>query len=169
VEQTMTQPRKYDAIRIEFINSNVTLKELSERHNVNYEALRKAAARGKWNDDRAVVSHKVTSQVMEAKLQSRVSELSQFNADDLKMAKALRGLAAKFLNESQNPQSKKITLSEITQIARVVSEAQKIGRLALGASTDNHELTGANQGAIQVTDMPIAEYKAALKQALEDY
>lgn len=165
----MTSSRKYADIRAEFIAGKMTLRDLAEKHGVGYDTLRKAAARGEWMDERHKVSQKVTSDAVSASIQTRVSELSQFNADDLKMAKALRGMAAKLLNDSQKQGAKPLTIGEIGQIARVVGDAQKIGRLALGASTDNHELTGAGQGPIQVSDIPLKEYEAALQRALEKY
>lgn len=165
----MTSSRKYNDIRAEFIAGKMTLRDLAEKHGVAYDALRKAAARGEWMDERHKVSQKVTSDAVNASIQTRVSELSQFNADDLRMAKALRGMAAQLINQSQQPNGKKLTIGELGQIARLAADAQKIGRLALGASTDNHELTGAGQGPIQVSDVPLDKYKAALKKALEEY
>ena len=165
----MTSSRKYNDIRAEFIAGKMTLRDLAEKHGVAYDTLRKAAARGEWMDERHKVSQKVTSDAVTASIQTRVSELSQFNADDLRMAKALRGMAAQLINQSQQPNGKELTIGELGQIARLASDAQKIGRLALGASTDNHELTGAGQGPIQVSDVPLDEYKAALKKALEEY
>lgn len=164
----MASSRKYADIRAEFIAGRMTLRDLAEKHGVSYEALRKVASREGWMDERHSVTQKITSEAVAAAIQTRVSELSQFNADDLRMAKALRGMAAKIINESQQG-GKKLTIGELVQIARLVGDAQKIGRLALGASTDNHELTGAGQGPIQVSDVPLDEYKAALKKALEEY
>lgn len=165
----MAANRKYADIRAEFIAGRMTLRDLAEKHGVSYEALRKVASRGEWMDERHNVTQKVTSEAVATAIQTRVSELSQFNADDLRMAKALRGMAAQLINQSQQPGAKKLTIGELGQIARLASDAQKIGRLALGASTDNHELTGAGQGPIQVSDVPLDEYKAALKKALEEY
>lgn len=165
----MVANRKYSDIRTEFIGGRMTIRELAEKHNVSYEALRKVASRGEWMNERHTVTQKVTSAAVATAIHTRVSELSQFNADDLKMAKALRGMAAQLINQSQQPNAKKLSLGELGQIARLASDAQKIGRLALGASTDNHELTGAGSGPIQVSDVPLDEYKAALKKAIEDY
>ena len=165
----MTAGRKYADIRAEFIGGKMTLRDLADKHGVGYDALRKVAARQEWMDERHKVSQKVTSEAVNVAIQTRVSELAQFNADDLRMAKALRGMAAKIINESQQQGGKKLTIGELGQIARLVGDAQKIGRLALGASTDNHELTGAGQGPIQVSDVPLDEYKAAIKKALEEY
>jgi hypothetical protein len=165
----MTSRKKYDDIRAEFISGKMTLRDLADKHGVAYDALRKAAARGEWMDERHRLSQKVTSEVINTNIQTRVAELSQFNADDLRMAKALRGMAAQLINQSQQANAKKLTIGELGQIARLTADAQKIGRLALGASTDNHELTGAGQGPIQVSDVPLDEYKAALKQVLDEY
>lgn len=161
--------RKYSDIRTEFIAGQMTIRELAEKHNVSYEALRKVASRNGWMNERHAVTQNVTSKAVATAIHTRVTELSQFNADDLKMAKALRGMAAQLINQSQQPNAKKLSLGELGQIARLASDAQKIGRLALGASTDNHELTGTERGPIQVSDVPLDEYKAALKKAIEDY
>lgn len=165
----MSSSQKYVDIRAEFIGGNMTIRELSDKHGLKYDALRKVAARQEWMKERHKVSQKVTSNAVNIAINTRVSELSQFNADDLRMAKAIRGMAAKIINESQHQDGKKLSIGELGQIARIVGDAQKIGRLALGASTDNHELTGAGQGPIQVSDVPLDEYKAALEQALKDF
>lgn len=165
----MSTRRKYDEIRIEFINGQMTLRDLADKHGMAYDALRKAAARGEWMDERHRASQKVTAEAVNANIQTRVAELAQFNADDLRMAKALRAMAAKTLNDSQRPNGEALTIAQLGQLARLVADAQKIGRLALGASTDNHELTGAGQGPIQVSDVPLDEYKAALKEVLGEY
>lgn len=160
--------KKYDALRVEFINGAMTLKELADAHGVNYAGLRKAASRGEWMAERNSLSHKVTSEATQAVTEARITELAEFNQDDLKMAKALRGLAAQAINRAQ-AQKQNLTLDDVKKVASIVSEAQKIGRLALGASTDNHELTGPKQGPIQVSNVPIEDYKAALKEVLQDY
>lgn len=160
--------KKYDALRVEFINGAMTLKELADAHGVNYAGLRKAASRGEWMAERNSLSHKVTSEATQAQTEARISELSQFNKDDLAMAKALRGMAAAVINQAQ-AQKRALPLEEIQRIARIAAEAQKIGRLALGASTDNHELSGPKQGPIQVSNVPIEEYREALKEVLQDY
>lgn len=165
----MTFSQKYADIRAEFISGNMTIRDLADKHGFGYDALRKVAARQEWMKERHKVSQKVTSDAVNVSIHTRVSELSQFNTDDLRMAKAIRGMAAKIINESQHQGGKKLSIGELGQIARIVSDAQKIGRLALGASTDNHELTGAGQGPIQVSDVPLDEYKEALKQALKDF
>lgn len=160
--------KKYDALRVEFINGSMTLKELADAHGVNYAGLRKAASRGEWMAERNSLSHKVTSEATQAKTEERISELAKFNKDDLAMAKALRGMAANIIKQAQD-QKRALPLEEIQRIARIAAEAQKIGRLALGASTDNHELTGPKQGPIQISDVPIEEYKAALREVMEEY
>lgn len=159
---------KYDQIRVEFVNSNVTLKELSTKHGVSYPALRAAAARNKWTDERNSISQKVTTEALAEQIKTRVSELGQFNADDLRMAKAIRAMAAKMLREWQTD-TEDVSVTQLRTLAGVVADAQKIGRLALGASTDNHELTGAGGGPIQHSDIPLKEYEAALERALEKY
>lgn len=166
---SMKRGGKYTDIRAEFISGSMNLRELADKHSVDYNALRAAAAREGWVNERANISHKVTLDAVNTAIQTRVSELAQFNADDLKMAKALRGMAAQFIGQSQQQAGKRLTIAELCQVARLVSDTQKIGRLALGASTDNHELTGAGQGPIQVSDVPLDEYKAALQKALMEY
>ena len=169
----MSRP-KYDQLKVEFINGKMSLRELAEAHGVKYDALRQVAARGEWMDERHRASQIVTATAIDSQIKTRVSELSQFNKDDLQMAKAIRASAARILTESSQPSPdgkppKRLTLGELGQLARVVNDAQKIGRLALGASTDNHELTGAAGGPVQLSDVPLAEYEAALKKALDQY
>jgi len=103
----MTFSQKYADIRAEFISGNMTIRDLADKRGFGYDALRKVAARQEWMKERHKVSQKVTSDAVNVSIHTRVSELSQFNTDDLRMAKAIRGMAAKIINESQHQGGKK--------------------------------------------------------------
>ena len=66
--------------------------------------------------------------------ESRTDDLAKFNADDLKMARAIRAKAAQMMQTATTP-------SQLQALAAAVDKAQKVGRLALGASTENNTVT----------------------------
>lgn len=156
-----------EKVKAEFVNGTMTLRAVAEKHNVSYTAVRQWASRGNWSEERKTLSESVTKMAIASQVNTRMRELSKFNADDLKMAKALRATAANLMNKYTLEQ--KISLDDLTRIARVVSDAQKIGRLALGASTENAGIGDEEQGPILITDIPIKEYKEALDKALEEF
>lgn len=160
----------WGAIRLEYINSLITADELAQRHGVKPATLRQRAARGDWNADRHALSKAVTTVTQEAVLISRKTELAKFNEDDLKMAKALRGLVVRAITRASSGKNMSLSPSEIRSLAGTVSEAQRIGRLALGASTENMAHGGAGgEGPVPLTSISVAEYTDALKQAMDAF
>lgn len=164
-----TTQAKYDLILTEYVNSTLSLQELAEKHDVTYGRLRNVAGKQKWSMQRADQSKKVTEAAKAASIFDRVEELRRSNEDDLRMAKALRGLAAQMINNSQQPGARKLSLGELGQAAKVVADAQKIARLALGASTENSELSGPDQGPIKVADVSIEAFLEARAKAIKDF
>lgn len=162
-----TTRSKQDRLKLEFVNGTMTLRALADKHGVSYTSIRQWASRYEWSKARNDISHAITKKAFASQVKTRIEELTQFNSDDLKMAKALRAGAASLMNKYS--QEQKISLEDLSKIARIVADAQKIGRLALGASTDNAGIGDDEQGPILITDVPIKEYKEALEKALEEF
>lgn len=121
-------------LRLDYIHGNMTLRELAEQNNIKSAGVMRRAANEGWDADRKQESAKVSKVANEALSDTRASELSKFNEDDLKVARAIRGKAAAMLNTAQSAQ-------ELSALARSFDIAQKIGRLALGAATENSIVT----------------------------
>ena len=118
------------AIRVEYVNSALQYKDLAERHGLKEGTVRQRANREKWNDERDALSRAVTETATERLTVTRANELAKFNEDDLRVARAIRAKAASLLANAQTPQ-------EVRALASAFGDAQKIGRLALGAETEN--------------------------------
>lgn len=121
-------------LRLDYIHGNMTLRELAEKNNIKAAGVMRRAANEGWDSDRKQESAKVSKVANEALSDTRANELSKFNEDDLKVARAIRGKAAAMLNTALSAQ-------ELSALARSFDIAQKIGRLALGAATENSVVT----------------------------
>jgi DNA-binding MurR/RpiR family transcriptional regulator len=122
------------ALKTEFVNSAMTYRELAERHGLKEPTVRKRAQRESWGDSRHALSQFVTTSATEQITENRVDELTKFNAEDLATAKAIRNKAIAMMEIVESP-------SDLRALAGAVDVAQKVGRLALGASTENSAVT----------------------------
>ena len=101
----------WTALRVEYVHGSATMRELADKHGIKSAGLMRRAAKEGWDAERKQESAKVSKAAGTLLADTRVDELAKFNADDLKMARAIRAKAA------------------------AVDTAQKVGRLALGAET----------------------------------
>jgi len=125
------------AAELEFVNGSTSLADHATAYNVTPDAMRQRAARGKWMSKRQALSREVTARAQAELTAAKVNELAEFNAADVRMSRALRGVAAKMLADSMRPDGKKLTAAEARTIASLAESAQKIGRIALDAATEN--------------------------------
>lgn len=121
-------------LRAEYITSASTLRELADRHGIKAAGVMRRAAKEGWDAERKQESARVSKAAIDATVPDRVAELEKFNADDLKMARAIRAKAAQMMANTSTP-------SDLRALAGAVDTAQKVGRLALGASTENSTVT----------------------------
>ena len=124
-------------LRSEYITTSITLRELADKHGIKAAGVMRRAANEYWEAERKQESARVSRAVINASAEVRVAELDKFNADDLKMARAIRARAAQMMATATvtSPQ-------DLRAIAGAVDAAQKVGRLALGVSTNSNEITG---------------------------
>jgi hypothetical protein len=122
------------AVKTAYIHGTDTMRELAEKHGIKAAGLMKRAAAEGWDAERKQKSAEVSKAAGALLTGSRVDELAKFSADDLKMARAIRAKAAQMLGGANTP-------ADLRAIAGAVDTAQKVGRLALGASTENSTVT----------------------------
>lgn len=120
----------WQAIKLEYINSPLSLKEIAEKHDLKDATVRQRAHREDWEAERHALSQSVTQAAQEQLTDDRTAQLAKFNEDDLRMARAIRAKAASMMKDVERP-------SELRAIAGAADIAQRIGRLALGAETEN--------------------------------
>ena len=145
------------ALRVEYINSALQYKDLAAKHGLKEGTVRQRGNRENWGDERNAASRAVTQASNQKIGLSRVEELVKFNEDDVRVAKAIRAKAANMLKNANTP-------TDISALARAFDTAQKIGRLALGATTENNGVTG--EMALMTAHMDEEKYLEARKQAL---
>lgn len=133
------------AIRIEYINTPVTMRELAEKNGIKLPTITQRAAREKWSDERNNVSQKVTMAANSDLFSRRAEELAKFNEEDLELAKKIRIKAALMMEEADSP-------SDLKALSGAIDTAQKVGRLALGANTDSSIVSTRTLDPIDDTD-----------------
>jgi hypothetical protein len=131
------------ALRAEYVSGHCTMRELASKHGIKAAGVMRRAANEKWEADRKQESLRVSKEASIALGKFRTDELSKFNDDDLKIAKGIRAKAVGMLASVVTPQ-------DIRALASAFEVAQRIGRLALGASTDNKEITGKDGAPISI-------------------
>lgn len=124
----------WTAIRLEYINGSMSQRELADKHGINPAGLMKRASKEGWEAERQQKSAEVSRASQEQITEDRVNVLTKFNEDDLRMARAIRAKAASMLKNLETP-------SELRAVAGAADLAQRIGRLALGAETENSIVT----------------------------
>lgn len=121
-------------IRTEYVHGAMTMRELAEKHGIKAAGLMRRAAKEGWDAERKQKSAEVSKAASTVLVDTRAEELAKFNADDLKMARAIRAKAAQMMGSANSP-------NELRALAGAVDTAQRVGRLALGASTENSAVT----------------------------
>lgn len=92
------------------------------------------AGRENWTAERQAATAKLLQNVTEKTILDSAAELIRYNEQDLVAAKSLRALAAKKMQQAQQGT---LEARDLRSIAGAVESAQRIARLALGASTEN--------------------------------
>jgi hypothetical protein len=124
----------WNAISIEFVSGVESYRALAHRHGLKEATVRQRASREGWQARRHELSQSVTAKAQDALTSQRVGELAKFNEDDLKIAKEIREKAQAMMGADLKP-------ADLKALSGAVKDAQIVGRLALGASTENSTVT----------------------------
>lgn len=115
----------WPAVRLEYVQGDDTLQQLATRHGIYPASLITRADKEGWHDEREqarMLTHSASDS-------TRDEQLASFNADDLKVARAMRAKAAQMIQAANTPQ-------EISALAKAFDIAHKIGRTALGVDAE---------------------------------
>lgn len=126
----------WTALRLEYIHGSMSMRELAESHKIKPAGVMSRAAKEQWEAERKQSQAKTSSDANALLGDERTKRLAKFNDDDAKIAEALKGRAAAMMKDQT------LGATELRALSGVFDTAQKIGRLALGASTENSEVTG---------------------------
>ena len=123
------------ALKLQYVHGAETLREIADKHNIKAAGVMRRAAKEGWDAARKQESAKVSTVAHAALGDERATRLAKFNEQDAKIAEALKAKAVRLLN---GPDLDDRVLANLT---RIFDGAQKIGLLALGAATENHNVT----------------------------
>lgn len=144
------EPMTWTDIRFAYINCTLTPTQFAEKHGIEQATFNRRLHHGKWAGERKIVQAEIDRKAQLLVIEQRAKELAEFNKADLTMAKSIRGLVASKVHIMKRRKEEaellnedfEINHNELRTLAITVESTQRIGRLALGASTDSHELTG---------------------------
>lgn len=125
----------WPALRLEYVHGAMSLRELAAKHNVKPAGVMARAAKEGWDAERKQKSAEVSKAANASLGEERATRLAKFNDDDAKIADALKGRAAAMLK------AEGLDATQLRAVSAVFDTAQKIGRLALGATTENTAVT----------------------------
>jgi hypothetical protein len=164
-----TQRADWPAIKLAFIKGTMSTAEHAATFGVTLDAMRQRVARGKWMAERHAMSQAVTVVATAKAIRSKAEQLAEFDAQDASMSRALRGVAARMLADANKQDGRKLTASEARTIASLAEAAQKIGRIALGGTTENHGVGGLAGAPPIATSNMTPKAKKAMDDYLRDY
>jgi hypothetical protein len=137
-EFPMSRPRtNWAAARQGYVTSDQTLGEIAAQYGCSEQAIKRRSMLDRWTDARNAFRRAVNQKADAAQAESRAHKLKEWNDNDLKFARAIRGQAAKVLATVEDGD-----ISTLRNLASIVESTQRIGRLALGATTDNQGVIG---------------------------
>lgn len=145
-----TKEADWPAIRLAYIHGSKTLAQLAVEYGVSSSAAEKRSEREKWADARRELSDSVSRAAAERLSSERTIELANWNDADLKVARAMRGQIVAAINNATNT-AKPLKPAEIRSLASAAESVQKMGRLALGATTNNTGLSDPNGAPLEFT------------------
>lgn len=160
----------WESIRLEFVMGQMSLDDLAKSHDIKTSTVRNRASRygQDWTRDRDVWRQSVAEAALSEMATRKKNEIVKFNEDDLKIANAIRQQIAGHVNDAVQTK-KRIPAKDLRLLAGAAESAQKMGRLALGVSTDNHQHTGEGGGPIAHTEVSVEEYKIARMRMIDEY
>ena len=124
------------ALRLEYVNGSMQYKELAEKRNLKEGTVRQRANRENWAEERNTLSRAVTQTANASLGSERATRLAKFNEQDAKIAEAIKSKAARMLQNLADSDDRMLA-----NLTKIFEGAQKLGLLALGAATENHNVT----------------------------
>lgn len=124
--------KSYDwvAIKVQFINSSLTVQEFADKFSIPYGTLKKQATKGKWLDERVAIGAETIRKSNEISTDIRAYQLTELDNETLKLINRAQKKLAVLIDVSEKA-------NELKSISGAIIDLQKGYRLALGASTEN--------------------------------
>jgi uncharacterized protein YjcR len=137
----MTAPRRkgidWPSARAEYVNNaGLTYGDIAAKYGCLEVTARKRGAEEGWTAERSARATALVQKVTEKATFDALGELTKYNEQDLIAAKAMRDLVGRQMQEARE-QKRRILAKDLRALAGAMESAQRIARLALGASTAN--------------------------------
>lgn len=155
-------------IRLAYIHSGKSLAQVAADFRVTADAAEQRSAREGWAELRRQASEAVSTAAAARMEAERVSELVAWNAADLAAAKALRARVLHCLDAQPEEGDEPIGPNQVRALVAAAEGVQRIGRLALGATTENTGLSNPEGGPIEGANVPVGDYEEALRRVMSE-
>lgn len=152
VEELVKRPiedgHDWGMMRAEYVNGRtITLKELAAKHGVSEDAVRRRSSKENWVLDRGRIQREFVKVATQEGMRRQAKAAIAFNNSCLDASVKLVNLIHKNIDEAEEKNAE-IAPNELGHLARALKSAQEGGRLSLGLSTDNRDVT-VNDGALE--------------------
>jgi hypothetical protein len=117
----------WELIKTAYVTSDKDMSEIAEAFKVNFDVLRRHAAKEKWTEQRKIFRVTTTKQAVEKRSTEMATDIAQFASDELKLVKAGFALVAEEL-KSRKP---------ARDIAKALKGFQEVRMRATGEATDD--------------------------------
>ena len=125
----------WPSLRLEYIVSNVTQRELAQQHGLKERTVNKRAEREHWAAEREERQRGMIETASQQVTFDAVAELRRQNSFDLDCARRLREHIARLLQKAEGKDD--LSPSDVRTLSAALESTQRVCRLALGASTNN--------------------------------
>lgn len=130
IKSAYVQGFEVDGVRL----AEPTLFDVEKRFGVPESTLRKRSMTEKWSDERRLFQKRVEETTREKSTEILASKGAEFDALSLRVAERMLIRVAKALD------GKGVTPAQFRALAGTAKDAQAIGRLVMGDSTENQRL-----------------------------
>lgn len=124
----------WELIKTAYVTSDKDMSEIAEAFKVNFDVLRRHAAKEKWTEQRKLFRVTTTKQATEKRSTEMATDIAKYSSDELKIVNALYGLAVEEI-KARKPAK---------DIAAAVKSAQEIRMRATGETADSDNEVNIN-------------------------
>jgi len=149
-----------------------TIDALVVRHGVARATLYKASNDNDWQGEKNRYQTELTVKLDEERMQRMVSDAKRLDDTSIQIAQAMLGKVGRRLQKSMEAEQRgedmmALTSSDLHQLSSVASNAQKIGKLALGQAQEISKVSAdvSNPEAFKSVMEQLDELAAARSQA----
>jgi len=162
------QRHDWEAIRRDYVEGILdaqgrriypTAEDLAEKHGPHVVSIRRRAAKGTWLSARTEFATRVTEARQDARVKDLAAESADFDLKMLAVAKAAIAVGSRLLADIAGTQSRRVAgkdgevmppekgrAKDYADVMNGLRNAQAIGRLALGDTTENVGINGNGGG-----------------------